>query len=127
MTILFAQSRAGNGVTIQTHLKNHGYQVITSKNNVEAMIQVFQHQPDVIITDLNYSSLTLSLISQLKQNGSKKIPILILSIAGQETLVEEALELGADDYLDHADREEKLKELSLRINLLTRSRVRAMA
>ena len=124
MTILIAHNQAGNSRSIKSRLKKDGYQVIISNSYPKAVLQVQQHHPDLIITDLAYSSSAFKMINEIKQGPGKKTPILILSGLGQENLVEQAFDLGADDYISQPN---KLEELSLRINLLAKGRIKAEA
>jgi len=52
-----------------------------------------------------------------KEWSPKNIPVIVLSTMGQENIVEEAFELGADDYLKKPF---SLSELSIRIKKLMR-------
>ncbi|MCY7420608.1 MAG: response regulator [Chitinophagaceae bacterium] len=125
MKILLANNKEINNRTIQSYLQKNGYQVLTTNSYPETMEQIDQYHPDIIITDLNTSDSTFTLISEVKTSGlNKQIPIIVMSKAGQEHLVETAFELGADDYVSH---QSKLQELSLRINILARCRSKAQA
>ena len=124
MKILIAHDQADNARAIKSHLKKIGNQVVVSKSYDETILQVEQHSPDIIITDLMYSSRTFQLITAIKSGPCKKIPILILSGSGQESLVEKAFDLGADDYLSIPN---KINELSLRVHILAKGRARVTA
>lgn len=124
MTILIAHNKAGQSRSIKSRLIKSGYDVIISKSYPEAVQQVEQHCPDLIITDLEYSTSAFQMINEIKNGPDKKIPILILSGLGQESLVEEAFNLGADDYISQPTR---LHELSLRVNLLAKGRFKDVA
>jgi len=125
MTILFAQNHTGNTPLITNHLQNDGFIVIFLDKNVDTLQQAQMQHADIIITDLLSAKATFSLISLVRNKCKRKIPILILCDAGQENLLQEALDLGADDYFCQPEKSEKLKELSLRINLLPPSRLKA--
>lgn len=124
MTILIAHNQAGTSRSIKSRLKKYGYEVIISKNYPEAFLQVEQLHPDLVITDLAYSSSAFQMISEIKKSPHKKASILILCSLGQENLVEEAFSLGADDYISQPG---KPDELYLRINLLAKGRLKQVA
>lgn len=125
MTILIAQNQAICHSAISVSLLNEGYRVITGKGFSEAMQIVEDQHPDLIITDLSASSLAFKLICAIRQNqDTANTPIMILSEAGQENLVEKAFELGASDYLSLPN---KLNELSIRIHLLAKYKAKTLA
>lgn len=84
--------------TISLRLKKDGHTVITTDNGREALEQIESEVPDLIITDIMmpYSS-GLEIVGKVRQ--SRKTPIIILSSMGQENIVLEAFNLGADDYI----------------------------
>ena len=125
MKILIANNKEVQNRTIQSYLQKNGYQVLTTTSYPETIEQIDQYHPDLIITDLNTCDSTFTLINEIKTSQlNKQIPIIVMSKAGQERLVETAFELGADDYVSH---HHKLQELSLRINILARCRLKELA
>ena len=85
--------------TIELCLKKEGYTVIISQDGREALRKIEESSPDLIITDIMMPfSSGLEIIGAVKKEG-KKIPIIVLSAMGQENVVLEAFQLGADDYI----------------------------
>lgn len=76
---------------------------VASFFNVRAAAQtlLIGRRPDLIILDLNMSEVTgLDMVEFLRRRPeSKNIPIVILSSETADTLVDRALELGADSYI----------------------------
>ena len=103
---------------IETKLKKEGYDVISCENGKEAIEQITESLPDLVITDimLPYNS-GLEIVSFVKMKAQKNIPIIVLSGLGQEKTIEEAFKLGADDYMTKPF---SLSELSMRIKRFSR-------
>ena len=99
MKILVAEDELIIQKTIALRLKKDGHEIITTDNGREAIELIDQHQPDLIITDIMmpYSS-GLEIVSRVKQS-EKKTPVIVLTAMGQENVVLEAFNLGADDFI----------------------------
>ena len=100
MTILVAEDEIIILKTIELRLKKDGHKVIVCQDGREAVKRIQEISPDLIITDMMMPYLSgLEIIAAVKKMGYKKIPIIVLSAMGQENIVLEAFELGADDYI----------------------------
>jgi DNA-binding response OmpR family regulator len=99
MTILVADDEMIMLKTIELRLKKDGHNVIICQDGREALKKIEESSPDLIITDIMMPFLSgLEIIGAVKKKG-KKIPIIVLSAMGQENVVLEAFQLGADDYI----------------------------
>ena len=100
MKILVAEDEPLMLMAIEAKLKNEGFEVTRAQDGREALKSLETSLPDLIITDIlmPYTS-GLELISIVKSNQNKKIPIIVLSGLGQEDTVMEAFQLGADDFI----------------------------
>ncbi len=100
MTILVAEDEMMMLKTIELRLKKDGHKIILCQDGREAIKKIEELTPDLIITDIMmpYAS-GLEIIGAVKAKGGKKIPIIVLSAMGQENVVLEAFQLGADDYI----------------------------
>jgi DNA-binding response OmpR family regulator len=103
---------------IETKLKKEGYDVLSCENGKEAIEKITHSLPDLVITDimLPYNS-GLEIVSFVKVDLKKNIPVIVLSGMGQEKTIEEAFKLGADDYMTKPF---SLSELSMRIKRFSR-------
>jgi len=100
MTILVAEDEIIMLKTIELRLKKDGHNVIACHDGREALQKFEEITPDLIITDIMMPFLSgLEIINEVKKKGGKKIPIIVLSAMGQENVVLEAFQLGADDYI----------------------------
>ena len=116
MKILVAEDEPIMLKTIELRLKKDGYDVIAVSDGREALKQIRENTPDLLITDIMmpYSS-GLELVGAVKQELQSPIPVIILSAMGQEDVVVKAFKLGADDFLNKPF---SPNELSLRVKRL---------
>lgn len=116
MKILVAEDEPIMLKTIELRLKKDGYDVVTVSDGREALKQIRENTPDLLITDIMmpYSS-GLELVGAVKQDLPSPIPVIILSAMGQEDVVVNAFKLGADDFLNKPF---SPNELSLRVKRL---------
>lgn len=81
------------------NLKMEGYRTVIARDGKEALKQVKEKEPDLIILDIMLPKLNgFEVCKQLKEKGINT-PIIILSAKGQEVDKVLGLELGADDYI----------------------------
>jgi two-component system KDP operon response regulator KdpE len=82
---------------LRSGLTKHGYDVRVAGDG-EAAVDLFQAwTPDLVITDLAMPHMNgLQLCRRLRE--SSEVPIVILSVKGEEATKIEALDAGADDY-----------------------------
>ena len=111
MKILVAEDDLLMLKALEFRLKKDGHQVILSRDGMEALANIEEHEPDLIITDIMmpYSS-GLEIVGTVRK--SSKVPIIVLSGMGQESVVMEAFNLGADDFITKPF---SPNELSLRV------------
>ena len=104
---------------VQYNLQKEGFNVQTSGNGEEAIKDLKNYEPDLILLDWMLPDLSgLDICKSLKKDKKhKNIPIIMLTAKGQEEDKVSALNSGADDYITkpfgHA-------ELIARINALLR-------
>lgn len=100
MTILVAEDDLIMLKTIELRLKKDGHTIITTQDGREALKKIEELSPDLIITDIMMPFASgLEIIGAVKKRLGKKIPVIVLSAMGQENVVLEAFQLGADDYI----------------------------
>ncbi len=79
-------------------LSAHGYEVQTANNGEEALDTFSQWPADLVITDLSMPQMAgLELCRRLRKLSP--VPIIVLSVKGEERTKVEALDSGADDYI----------------------------
>ena len=83
---------------LKTTLSSQGYGVRSAGDGQEALNEMKSWQPDLIITDLRMPHVDgLELCRRVRKDS--RIPIIVLSVKGEETIKVEALDCGADDYI----------------------------
>ncbi|MFZ5644248.1 MAG: response regulator [Bacillota bacterium] len=83
---------------LRVTLTSHGFEVAEAETGQEALCQVRNYKPDIIILDLGLPDMDgLDVINSLRE--WTKTPIIILSAREQENDKIIALDAGADDYL----------------------------
>lgn len=79
-------------------LTSQGYQVHTAVDGQSALGSLTEWVPDLVITDLFMPHMDgLELCRRIRATSS--VPIIVLSVKGEETAKVEALDIGADDYV----------------------------
>lgn len=83
---------------IQMNLELEGYEVIQARNGFEALNQVRDTLPDLVILDVMMPDMdgfeTLRLLREISQ-----VPVIMLTVKADEEDKVKGLELGADDYV----------------------------
>lgn len=83
---------------LRTGLKTHGYDVRVAADGVSALETFGDWHPDLVVTDLAMPNLDgLELCRRLREMS--QLPIIVLSVRGEEKTKVEALDAGADDYV----------------------------
>jgi two-component system, OmpR family, KDP operon response regulator KdpE len=83
---------------LRTTLSGHGYAVRTAGDGDEAMEVMRGWPPDLVITDLSMPNMGgLELCRRIRSKS--QVPIIVLSVRGEEKVKVEALDAGADDYV----------------------------
>jgi two-component system KDP operon response regulator KdpE len=83
---------------LRTVLTSQGYRVRTAAEGESALTNFKEWSPDLVITDLYMPHMDgLELCRRLRDGSS--VPIIVLSVKGEERTKVEALDLGADDYI----------------------------
>jgi two-component system KDP operon response regulator KdpE len=83
---------------VRTNLVRHEFQVETAASGDAALTAFAAHHPDLILLDLGLPDADgATVIRYVRSQGN--VPIIVLSVRGDERDKVAALDLGADDYL----------------------------
>lgn len=116
MKILVAEDEPMLLKTIELKLRKEGYEVVTTADGREAAAKIQELDPDMVITDIMMPYVSgLELVTIVRKNTNKKVPVIMLTAMEQEKVVMEAFELGADDYITKPF---SLNELVIRVKKL---------
>lgn len=85
-------------LVLRSGLTKHGYEVRVASEG-QAALELFQlWTPNLVITDLSMPNMSgLEFCRHLR--AISEVPIIVLSVKGEETVKIEALDAGADDYV----------------------------
>src|SRR5437016_7471825 len=85
-------------LVLRSGLAKHGYDVRVAGEG-EAALELFQAwPPDLVVTDLSMPNMNgLKLCQRLREISS--VPVIVLSVKGDEATKIAALDAGADDYV----------------------------
>ena len=96
--ILVVDDEAQITRVLKTTLSAQGYGIRTAADGLQALEEMRSWPPDHIITDLRMPHMDgLELCRKVRSQS--RIPIILLSVKGEETIKVEALDAGADDYV----------------------------
>src|SRR6478735_10486235 len=83
---------------LRTVLTSQGYQVRTAAEGESAMTNFTEWRPELVITDLYMPHMDgVELCRRIR--AVSNVPIIVLSVKGEERTKVEALDSGADDYV----------------------------
>jgi len=83
---------------LKTTLSSHGYGTRTASDGDDALQLMKSWSPDLLITDLRMPNMDgLELCRRVR--ATSHIPIIVLSVRGEEQIKVQALDAGADDYV----------------------------
>ncbi len=83
---------------LKTSLSSYGYGIRTAADGEEALQVIHDWSPDLIITDLRMPNMDgLELCREVRKKS--QVPIIVLSVKGEESIKVQALDAGADDYV----------------------------
>jgi two-component system KDP operon response regulator KdpE len=83
---------------LKTTLNSQGYEVKTAADGESAFNAAMDWLPDLIITDLSMPGMSGTELTRAVRERSQ-VPIIVLSVRGEEKHKVEALDAGADDYV----------------------------
>jgi two-component system KDP operon response regulator KdpE len=97
-TILVVEDDPGLGAALAATLKAAGYRPVRARTAAEGLRWFAHYAPDLVLLDLGLPDRDgLTVIQDIR--GRAATPIVVLSARGAETVKVQALDLGADDYI----------------------------
>lgn len=98
--IILAEDNSILSKLLKFKLEKEGYHLLIASNGKEAVNLIENSNPDMILTDIMMPFISgLEVISHVRNKLCLKIPIVVFSSAGQEEMVLNAFNLGADDFM----------------------------
>ena len=99
--VLLVEDEPAQREVLAYNLESEGYAVSRAENGEEAMLQVSEITPDLVILDWMMPLMSgIEVCRQLKtREDTKHIPVIMLSARSEEGDTVRGLETGADDYV----------------------------
>lgn len=123
LTILVAEDDEGTCLSIGDYLELEGYSVVIAKDGEEALRQVYQVQPQLIITDISMPRMDgYALIQKVRQQPMwRLLPVVFLTAHAETRDRIKGYQVGCDAYLPKPF---ELEEIGAVVrNLLERSQL----
>jgi two-component system cell cycle response regulator DivK len=100
-TILYVEDNPDNRMLVRRVLLSEDYSLIEAKDAGEALSMLKNHQPDLILMDINMPDMDgYTLTAQIKSmNGFERVPILAITANVMRGDREKTLEAGCDGYI----------------------------
>ncbi len=98
MKVLLVEDDLALSDVVSFTLRRAGYEVVTAYDGAAALEQFEAAAPDLLLLDLNLPRLDGLGVCRRVRAGSA-VPIIILSVRGEDEAVVRGLEMGADDYM----------------------------
>jgi two-component system, OmpR family, KDP operon response regulator KdpE len=97
-TILVVDDEERLVQSIRMHLEMEGFRVISANDGYQALEKVVRETPDLVILDVMMPDMD-GLVTMKKIREVSQVPVIFLSVKGEEFDRVRGLDLGADDYM----------------------------
>lgn len=100
-TVLVVEDEEPILTMLKYNLEQENFKVLTAMDGEEALLQVREYKPDIVVLDWMLPSMSgVEVCKSLRRDANlKNIPIIMLSARGEEADRVQGLDSGADDYL----------------------------
>jgi len=100
-TILVIEDEPVFRLAYQDVIANNGYKVLLAEDGESGWRLVKSEKPSLTLLDLNLPRLHgLEVLRHIRADGTTKdIPVIVLTVFGEQEDIRKGLDLGADDYL----------------------------
>ncbi len=99
-TVLIVEDRRENIVHLANNvLKPNGYQVITAMDGQRGLKRILADRPDLVVMDLNMPKMDGLEVLGALQERQVDVPVILTTFYGSEHVAEQALRLGAVEYV----------------------------
>lgn len=99
--ILIADNDRHTRIGLRSMLEQDGYRITEARNGVQCMSVIAQHQPSMVLLDVNLSNMDgLTCCAEIKKlPKSDQTPVILLSKSENPEFIEDAFRAGATDYI----------------------------
>lgn len=124
--ILIVDDVMSNVLLLKVLLKNEEYNIVTANNGTEALSQVIEEKPDLILLDVMMPDLDgFEVCERLKKDKETAgIPIIFLTALNNTSDIVKGFQVGANDFISKPfNKEELLIRVKHQISLITARRI----
>ncbi len=124
--ILIVDDVISNVLLLKVLLKNEKYNIVTANNGTEALSQVLEEKPDLILLDVMMPDLDgFEVCERLKKDKETAgIPIIFLTALNNTSDIVKGFQVGANDFISKPfNKEELLIRVKHQISLITARRI----
>jgi two-component system phosphate regulon response regulator PhoB len=117
--ILVVEDEDALATLLHYNLEKEGYEIGVASDGEEALVQVDERQPDLVVLDWMLPKVSgIEVCRRLRSRAeTRNLPIIMLTARGEESDRVRGLDTGADDYLSKPF---SMSELSARIRAVLR-------
>lgn len=110
--IVVMEDDAGTRMLVASVLKKDGYDVLTAENGAQGLLLVEQHQPALIISDVQMPEMNgFQMLAAVRQNPAlASTPVILLTSLQERAHMRIGMNTGADDYITKPFRPGELRE-----------------
>lgn len=118
-SVLVVEDEDALATLLQYNLDKEGYRVAVAADGEEALVQIDERQPDLVILDWMLPKVSgIEVCRRLRgRSETRNIPIIMLTARGEETDRIRGLDTGADDYVTKPF---SMSELTARVRAVLR-------
>ena len=110
-TVLVVDDAAFMRMLLRTILENNGFEVIAEAVNGEEAIQKYnEFKPDLVTMDISMPIMTGIEATELICKSDKNAKVVIVSAMGQDSIIRNAIVLGAKSFIVKPYKEDKVIE-----------------
>ena len=85
---------------LKFRLQKQGYELFLAADGKEARELIEKEKPDLIVTDIDVPKISgMELISLVRNDMEMSVPIVIIAPLENESIILEAMQKGADDFV----------------------------
>jgi serine phosphatase RsbU (regulator of sigma subunit) len=101
LTVLVVDDEAFNVDYLLQELEDFGVKTLSAANGLEALAQVEEHSPDLVLLDIMMPKLDgFGVLAKMKSDAAMRdIPVIIISAHSEMAMILRGIEMGAEDYL----------------------------
>ncbi|MCS6825375.1 MAG: response regulator [Caldilinea sp.] len=99
--VLIVDDEANIVISLEFLMQQAGYEVAVARNGEEALEQIAEFRPDLILLDVMLPGVNgFDVLQRVRQHaGTHELPVIMLTAKGREVEVTKGLALGANAYI----------------------------